>query len=100
MSDSENVQRLSGLGDLAEERSSPRRTPQQLTDDELARYRGKVLAVLAATGRVIAAADSAAELKAAVENSSYAGQFWRLVDGPTNDKPPMTVAEFLELHTK
>jgi hypothetical protein len=63
-----------------------------LSPDMLKEYQGKVLAILVETGQVIFHAKTAEQLQEMVRGSKYNGQDWRLVDGPTGEKP-MTVEE-------
>ena len=57
------------------------------TEEELAYWRDKVLAILPDTGEVIAVAESVQELRKLVENSDHCGRTWRLMDGPTGHVP-------------
>jgi len=70
---------------------------REMTAEERNRFRGKVLAILVETGKIIAAEETPEELKKAVDCSQFRGRRWRLMDGP-GDEPPLTVGEFLALH--
>jgi hypothetical protein len=65
----------------------------RLTEVELDRFRGKLVAVVDATGEIIGAADDDAALSQMVLNSSHRGQLWRMVQGPPVGAP-LTWDEF------
>ena len=69
----------------------------EMTDRERDRLRGKVLAILCETGRIVAVESTVEELTSAVEKTQFQGLPWRLMDGP-GDEPPLSVDDFLTLH--